>query len=208
MENEAETNIREDDNTCSVDITGSLIGLTRKTIDNIYQLYSNHSRAIGFSFCKSTTRYSSNQEVVVEKYFVCSCCGSKKLEDSNPDSNGGSVEKRGKRSCLTRTRCKASLRGKLNEEGLYEVLSHLKIHNHAFTRIEWSHHHRSERRISNAKDKAIEDMLSSGMRPIDSYRYMVHEAGGEKDVDHTLTDHLNFVNCWKMNAIEGGVRKK
>ncbi|XP_073148054.1 protein FAR1-RELATED SEQUENCE 5-like [Henckelia pumila] len=82
------------------------------------------------------------------------------------------------------------------------------IHNHAFTRIEWSHHHRSERRISNVKGKAIEDMISSGMRATDSYRYMVHEAGGEENVGHTLMDHMNFVNRWKMNAIEGGDAQK
>ncbi|XP_073133451.1 protein FAR1-RELATED SEQUENCE 5-like [Henckelia pumila] len=212
MENESETHIQEevdlaanseqnmiqaseDDNVCSVDITGSLIGLTRKIIDEMYQLYSNHARAIGFSVCKSTTRYSKNQEVVIEKYFVCSCCGTKKLEASNSDNlSGGSVGKIEKRSCLTRTGCKASLRVKLNDECLYEVVSHVMIHNHPFTRIAWSHHHRLERRISNVKDKAIEDMISSGMRATDSYRYMVHEAGGEENVGHTLTDHMNFVN--------------
>ncbi|XP_073130235.1 protein FAR1-RELATED SEQUENCE 5-like [Henckelia pumila] len=198
----------EVDNICSVDITGSLIGLTRKTIDDMYQLYSNHARAIGFSVRKSTSRYSSYPDVVVEKYFVCSCSGSKKIETLNPDSIGGSVVKRGQRSCLTRTECKASLRVKLNGVGLYEVVSHVNIHNHALTRKEWSHHHRSERRISNAKGKAIEDMLSSGMRATDSYRYMVHEVGGEENVGHTLTDHLNFVNRWKMNAIEGGDAQK
>ncbi|XP_073138365.1 protein FAR1-RELATED SEQUENCE 5-like [Henckelia pumila] len=199
----------EDDNTYSVDITGSLIGLTRKTIDEMYQLYSNHARAVGFSVRKSTTRYCNNQKVVIEKYFLCSCSGTKKIEDSNPDNlSGGSVGKIGKRSCLTRTGCKALLRVKLNDECLYEVVSHVMIHNHAFTRIEWSHHHRSERRISNVKGKAIEDMISSGMRATDSYRYMVHEAGGEENVGHTLMDHMNFVNRWKMNAIEGGDAQK
>ncbi|XP_073153190.1 uncharacterized protein [Henckelia pumila] len=121
MENEAETHNQEDvdpaasseqnmipasedDNTYSVDITGSLIGLTKKTIDEMYQLYSNHARAIGFSVRKSTTRYCNNQKVVIEKYFLCSCSGTKKIEDSNPDNlSGGSVGKIGKRSCLTRT---------------------------------------------------------------------------------------------------------
>ncbi|XP_073152030.1 protein FAR1-RELATED SEQUENCE 5-like [Henckelia pumila] len=206
---ENETDINKDDNTYSVDITGSLIGLTRKTIDEMYQLYSNHARAIGFSVRKSTTRYCNNQKVVIEKYFLCSCSGTKRIEDSNLDNlSGGSVGKIGKRSCLTRTGCKALLRVKLNDECLYEVVSHVMIHNHAFTRIESSHHHRSERRISNVKGKAIEDMISSGMRATDSYRYMVHEAGGEENVGHTLMDHMNFVNRWKMNAIEGGDAQK
>ncbi|XP_073120322.1 protein FAR1-RELATED SEQUENCE 5-like [Henckelia pumila] len=46
----------EDDNACSIDITGSLISLTRKTIDEMYQLHSNYARAIGFRVRKSTTR--------------------------------------------------------------------------------------------------------------------------------------------------------
>ncbi|XP_073143038.1 protein FAR1-RELATED SEQUENCE 5-like isoform X2 [Henckelia pumila] len=192
----------EDDNICSVDITGSFMGLTRKTIDDMYQLYCNHASVIGFSARKSTTRHSNNGEVVVEKYFVCSCSGSKKLEDSNLDNSSSGSAKRRKRTCLTRTGCKASLRVKLNNEGLYEVVSHVTTHNHAFTRIEWSHHHRSERTVTDVKGKAIEDMPSSGMRATDSYRYTVHDAGEEENVGNTLKDHMNFIGGDAHTVIE------
>ncbi|XP_073031667.1 protein FAR1-RELATED SEQUENCE 5-like [Primulina eburnea] len=134
-----------------------LFGMTRETIDDMHQLYCKHACALGFSVRKSTTRYSSN-EVVVEKYFVCSCAGVKNSENADNFSDASSARKRSN-SCLTRTRCKASLRVKLNEGGVYEVLSHVMVHNHPFTRIEWGHLHRSERTISKEKGKVIEDIV-------------------------------------------------
>ncbi|XP_073059470.1 protein FAR1-RELATED SEQUENCE 5-like isoform X5 [Primulina eburnea] len=192
----------EEDTMDCVDVSGFLVGMTRETIDDMHQLYCKHARALGFSVRKSTTRCYSN-EVVVEKYFVCSCAGVKNSGNADIFSDASSSRKRSN-SCLTRTGCKASLRVKLNDDGVYEVLSHVMEHNHPFTRTEWGHLHRSERTITKEKGKAIEDMITSGMRSSDSFRYMVQDARGEENVGHTMKDHMNFVNRMKMNAIEGG----
>ena len=47
-------------------------------------------------------------------------------------------------------------------------------------------------------------MIDSGLRPVQSYSLMAHEAGGVKSVGHTLMDHFNYVSRRKMKEIEGG----
>nr|GLL33784.1 protein FAR1-RELATED SEQUENCE 5-like [Ipomoea trifida] len=62
-----------------VGICGSLEGLKRKTLDEMYELYAQHSRALGFCIRKSTTRMNNNR--IVEKYFVCSFQGTRKAKN-------------------------------------------------------------------------------------------------------------------------------
>ncbi|KAL8518918.1 hypothetical protein ACS0TY_010032 [Phlomoides rotata] len=96
------------------------------------------------------------------------------------------------------------MRVKRNREGVFEVVKHEVQYNHTLTRLEWSYLDRSERKISNEKAKAIEDMTSSGMRATESYRYLAHTIGGEENVGHTIKDHINFINRVKSRSIEGG----
>ncbi|KAH6760628.1 hypothetical protein C2S51_017577 [Perilla frutescens var. frutescens] len=175
----------------SFDVKGCLLGLKRKKIDDIYDLYCSHALENGFSVRKSTTRTENG--CVVEKYFLCSCKGAKK-----PNTSSSRKVK------VTRTCCKAYLREKINSDGLYEIIEHNLMHNHTLTRRKWSHMHRLHRSINCEKGVVIEGMLTSGIRATDSFRYMAHDAGGEDCVGHTLKDHLNYVNRLKMSIIEGG----
>nr|GMC77755.1 protein FAR1-RELATED SEQUENCE 5-like [Ipomoea batatas] len=166
-----------------VGICGSLEGLKRKTLDEMYELYAQHSRALGFSIRKSTPKTNNNR--IVEKYFVCYFQGtikSKNLQGTrkskNLDKQSEVSSSKGKRKNITHTGCEASMRVRLNDEGVYEVAHHITSHNHPLTRKECVHLHRSEREITSEKAQAIETMISSGMRAVDSFRYMVQEAGG------------------------------
>nr|GME10621.1 protein FAR1-RELATED SEQUENCE 5-like [Ipomoea batatas] len=187
-----EENVMNEEN--EVGICGSLEGLKRKTLDEMYELYAQHSRALGFSICKSTTRMKNNR--IVEKYFVCSFEGTRKAKNpqgtsksKNLDNQSEVSSSKGKRKNITRTGCEASMRVRLNDEDVYEVAHHITSHNHPLTRKEWVHLHRSEREIISEKAQAIETMISSGMRAVDSFCYMVQEAGGEQSVGHTMKDH-------------------
>ncbi|KAL8488692.1 hypothetical protein ACS0TY_024832 [Phlomoides rotata] len=106
----------------------------------MYELYCQYAHEIGFS---------------LSKMFVCSCSG-EKMTRSECSST--------KKTFVTRTNYKAMMRTKRNKEGLFEVVRHETEHNHPLTRTEWSHLHRSERKIPDEKAIAIEDMTSSGMR--------------------------------------------
>ncbi|KAL2897421.1 Protein FAR1-RELATED SEQUENCE 5 [Bienertia sinuspersici] len=58
--------------------------------------------------------------------------------------------------------------------------------------------------MTREKGGLIETMQESGLRPMESYRYMITEAGGEDCIGHTIRDHLNYCNRLKMKPIEGG----
>ncbi|KAL6531346.1 hypothetical protein OROMI_027709 [Orobanche minor] len=183
----------------SIILFGSLMGLKREEIQDIYKMYCEHAREVGFSVRKTTTR-SNDAGVVVEKYFVCSCEGSKRSTASNSSSL---VEKKEKKGYITRTGCKASLRVKMNSEGVYEVVGHNILHNHTLTRKEWRHMHYSQRAITNEKAIDIGDMTPSGTGATGSFRYMTQDEEVEHSVGNTTRDPLNFLNRMKMGAIEG-----
>ncbi|CAO2826937.1 unnamed protein product [Amaranthus hypochondriacus] len=65
----------------NVDIFSSLEGITAKTIEELEQLYTSHARVTGFGIKKYTQR--TTKDVVVERYYVCSCQGKKKEVRSN-----------------------------------------------------------------------------------------------------------------------------
>lgn len=163
----------------------------------MYKLYCSHARELGFSVRKGTTRYNTGGKLQ-EKYFCCSSSGYRECKQSVAN------DKETKRVHFTRTGCKALIRVKLQHDGCYEIIKHVNEHNHELTRPEWSHLHRSERQITDEKANAIEDMISSGLKPTDSFRYMAHDAGGVDCIGHTLRDHMNYVNRLRMEAIEGG----
>ncbi|KAL8514434.1 hypothetical protein ACS0TY_013518 [Phlomoides rotata] len=203
MSNEECIEINNEENSTKTDnICGSLLGMKRDTMEQMYELYYNHARALGFSVRKSTCRYSRDAvPIELAKLFVCSCNG-EKLKRSDSSSTDTSTRK--KNTIVTRTNCLAMMRAKRTDDGIYVVVKHETNHNHTMTREEWSHFHRSEREIIDEKARAIEDMTSSGMRATESFRYLAHNVGGEENVGHTMKDHINFVNRLKSNIIEAG----
>ncbi|KAK9689570.1 hypothetical protein RND81_09G067800 [Saponaria officinalis] len=211
------------------DIFGSLVGVTSSSWVELYDLYKQHSRVVGFSVRKSTTRRRGGPNgIVTEKYFLCSCEGKPKSKKaSKTRENDGSLES-GKRSrkrvVSTRMSCEAFLRLKLRfkrrESGrgehessgkgyvlvpdVYEIVSHVVAHNHTLTPRRWQDHHHSERRISQKEGALIEVMTDTRVPAAVQYRFLSTSCGGDENVGHTQKDHFNFVNRLKMKAIEGG----
>ncbi|KAH6778399.1 hypothetical protein C2S51_009711 [Perilla frutescens var. frutescens] len=156
------------------DLSGSLIGFKRESFKEMYELYCLHAREVGFSVKKNTQRRNSTG-AVTEKYYVCSSEGVRNNTTIVPLSN--QEKKWTRRRNITCTNCKASLRVRRGQDGLLEVIEHVQEHNHELSRKEWSHRHRSQRSITDDKVVRIEDLISSGMRASDSYRYMAKKQG-------------------------------
>ncbi|XP_021773296.1 protein FAR1-RELATED SEQUENCE 5-like [Chenopodium quinoa] len=92
----------------------------------------------------------------------------------------------------------------MNEDGLFEVVQHVLVHNHELTRKQWHYLHRYEREMTEEKGQVIENLQKSGLSAMDSYRAMCNKAGGEENLGHTKKDHLNYWTRLKMKNIEGG----
>ncbi|KAL2943245.1 Protein FAR1-RELATED SEQUENCE 5 [Bienertia sinuspersici] len=183
--------------TTEEDVSGSLIGFTRATLDEIYDLYCQHAFLVGFSVRKSTVRVKQGTDIITEKQFTTT-------KESTTEESTKKKTRRKRRVAITRIECCALIRAKLNNQGKYEIIHHSLAHNHRLTRQQWNHLHRSERTMTREKGGLTETMQESGLRPMESYRYMITEAGGEDCIGHTIRDHLNYCNRLKMKPIEGG----
>ncbi|XP_074265502.1 protein FAR1-RELATED SEQUENCE 5-like [Silene latifolia] len=162
------------------DLSGCLLGIKARKWEHIFSLYKKHSQLKDFSIKKSTSRRADVKDrPLIEIYFRCSCEG--------VHANGNEVSSRN--AAITRCKYEACVRTKVNVDGLWEVVQHVLEHNHPFTPVQWQHHHRSERKITEAEDQ---------------FRVAAAGAGGDAFVGHTKRDHINYVNRLKMKTIEGG----
>ncbi|KAH6837122.1 hypothetical protein C2S53_017292 [Perilla frutescens var. hirtella] len=158
----------------------------------MYELYCKHAREVGFGVRKNTQRTNSLGQLI-EKYYVCSNEGVKKNGKVGESSNQDQITFR--QNNITRTDCKTFLRVKKNDDGMLEVIDHNEEHNHELSRKKWSHMHRSHRKVTEDKAVVIGDMISSGLGPTDSYRYMSKEARG---------DHLTLIDRLCQEGVEDG----
>ncbi|XP_021726187.1 protein FAR1-RELATED SEQUENCE 5-like [Chenopodium quinoa] len=188
------------------DFTGSLIGYTAETLDEIHEIYKKHAFAMGFGVRQSPTRWTQGDNKQIRgKDFVCNQEGFRckpKIMKTPPLANEN--KKKTKQVPITRTGCKALIRAKKNKEGKFEIEEHIINHNHELTRKVWQHLHRSERKITEDKAKVIDLMAEIGLKPIEAYNLMTKEAGGEELLGHTLRDNLNYISRRKIKEIEGG----
>ncbi|XP_074318728.1 protein FAR1-RELATED SEQUENCE 5-like [Silene latifolia] len=188
------------------DLAGSLLGIKAAKWEHIYALYIKHSQQIGFSVKKSTSRRAQTKErPFIERYFRCSCEGNHGNKSKAALNGGVEILNSNLRNVsITRCECKACVRTQVNEAGLWEVLQHEIEHNHPLTPPEWQHHHRSERKISEAEGELIKAMSDGHVPPSVQFRVAAAAAGGDEFVGHTKRDHINYVNRLRMKKIEGG----
>ncbi|CAO2820372.1 unnamed protein product [Amaranthus hypochondriacus] len=168
-------------------LSGSLLGETRGTLEEMFELYKQHASLVGFSVRKGKHRMKQGTSDVNEKYYLCSAAGIRNTvkkvvkETQSHDTEGTEKTKirKERRVVITRTGCNACIRAKKNTFGLFEVIDHVLAHNHSMTRTQWNYRQRSERQMSA-------------------------EAGGEYTIGHTVKNHLNFCHKLKMKKIDGG----
>ena len=118
--------------------------------EELEQLYISHAWVTGFSTKKYTQR--TRKDIVVERYYVCSCEGKTHHVDSSSQTlKHLSNPKKMKLIPTIRYDCKARIWINLdNESGLYYIKQHIILHTHELTRAEWQHLHHSERHVSIA----------------------------------------------------------
>ncbi|KAK9757450.1 hypothetical protein RND81_01G163700 [Saponaria officinalis] len=187
-------------NLCNIDYSGSLIGLKEEESDMIYDMYKKHSQIVGFSIRRKATclRVNGVGTPKIERYFVCSCEG----EHENGVHTTSTTQVRNR--SITRCHCKASVKLRVNSKGLREVRRHITEHNHPLTPPQWQHHHRSERKITEAEGEVIKAMIEAQVAPSVQFRVAAVAPGGEVFFGHTKRDHIKFVTRLKTLFIEGG----
>ncbi|XP_057248881.1 protein FAR1-RELATED SEQUENCE 5-like [Beta vulgaris subsp. vulgaris] len=160
------------------EIGGVLLGQVRSTLDDIHELYCQHAAIVGFSVRKSKNRKKKGHQLCIKSTMSALLKG-KEIPKSKKN------------------------RARMNTEGHYEIVQHVIKHNHPLTREPLNYLHRSERQMSDPKKQTIQAMQECGLRPIDSFRYMSTEAGGEDVLGHSMKDHFNCYYKLKIKPIEG-----
>ncbi|XP_057547361.1 protein FAR1-RELATED SEQUENCE 5-like [Amaranthus tricolor] len=94
----------DDDITTNIDIYETFEGLIAEKLEDLEQLYVSHARVTGFSVKKWTQRSSNN--IITEKYLVCSCEGKTYHAPVAPEE-GNAVSKKPKLIPITRSDCEA-----------------------------------------------------------------------------------------------------
>uniref|UniRef100_A0A803MDV1 Protein FAR1-RELATED SEQUENCE n=1 Tax=Chenopodium quinoa TaxID=63459 RepID=A0A803MDV1_CHEQI len=156
------------------EISGWLVGKTRATFAEIHEFYCQNAAAVGFSVRKAKQTSKIGTKDIITKKFFVSSTAGLRNSD------------------------------KLNEEGQFEIVQHVLVHNHPLTRPQWNHFHRLERAMIGIKGQAIEARQESGLKPMESFNYMLNDAGGEDAIGHIVKDHMNYCYKLKIKAIEGG----
>ena len=99
----------------------------------------------------------------------------------------------------TRCDCKARIIIKEdNKTKNWFVRVHVTGHNHELTRFEWAYMHKSERKITAEKLKAVISLEEANIRPTVAFNYLSNDAGGDEFVGHTLLDHINVVTRYEI----------
>ena len=136
-----------------VDLFGSLEGISTQTIEEFEQLYISHVRVTRFTFSIEKYTQSTRKDIIVERYYVCSCEG--KTHHVDPSIQALEHPNKLKKMKLiptTRYDCKTRIRVKLdNENGLHYIKQHIILHTHELIRAEWQHLYHSKRHVSVAE---------------------------------------------------------
>ncbi|XP_074270903.1 protein FAR1-RELATED SEQUENCE 5-like [Silene latifolia] len=182
------------------DENGALIDVTMMDEDNDYVIiqggFTDNSKGIDYSKSLSG-RTTDKWEEIYEMYLKHSQAIGFSIRKATSHRANGPGTPEIERYFV------AGLRSQLNEDGQWEVLQHITVHNHALTPTQWQQHHRSERRISGAEAETIRALTEALVRPSVQYKVATVAAGGESFVGHTKRDHINFVHRLKSKAIEG-----
>lgn len=181
------------------------VGSSLESLDQVYILYCEYGRRLGFSVKKGSQRYSSakkgqnSHEIgstdVNMKMYHCSCEGL-------PDNKRSRGRIAAYKKQVTRTNCRARLRVVRDSEGRWTVTVFCKDHNHELVPADKSYLLRSARDLSHAKSSVSEALNAAGIGMSRACGSLEKEAGGPRNVGFTRRDDcLRRETSGDLNAL-------
>lgn len=184
------------------------VGSILETLDQVYVLYCEYARCIGFNVKKGTQSFfkdkncngkvSEDESLIRMKVYHCSCEG---FPDKKRSINH--IPKYKKQ--VLRSDCKARLRVVSKRDGPWVVSVFRKDHNHELLNPEQSYLLRSARNLSHAKKSIVEALHGAGIGISRVCHFMEKESGGPQNVGFTRQDvYSHFSKMKKSARIENG----
>ncbi|XP_056690110.1 protein FAR1-RELATED SEQUENCE 5-like [Spinacia oleracea] len=181
----------------SVFVEGSESMLMMKEVkneDEAYDLYNEYAFSKGFGIRVGKGRKRQNSEFYTMKRFLCSCEGVKDEKRKRTRSYA---------RLDTRTGCTAFVQFSIGKDGVWTVVNHNMIHNHAMVPLNKRHLIRSQRKVSKEALYFMCTLKASGVKVSDTLRVLRKEVGGSPLVGFTASDAYNALSRAKANKLEG-----
>uniref|UniRef100_A0A7N0UYE5 SWIM-type domain-containing protein n=1 Tax=Kalanchoe fedtschenkoi TaxID=63787 RepID=A0A7N0UYE5_KALFE len=160
-----------------------------------YDLYCDYAHSFGFSVRRGKQAYYRGTKILCWKHYYCAKQGFKNGQPSDVVSY---------HKPETRTGCEAMVQFNIDGNGNWKVKFLSEEHNHQLARHWERHILRSARNVSKDKGEVIEQMVNSGIRPIDAYSFMSKVAGGAQTLGFLQKDCYNHLSMKRMSVIENG----
>jgi FAR1 DNA-binding domain len=161
------------------------IGLEFRTPEEAYNFYNNYACHVGFSVRKATR--AKNSQGVSSIRYVCNKEGFSKYQKKKEMPIGSLTGQKTpeKVKGITRVGCKASIRIKLVQGGIWQVSVFVEDHNHDLIASPSKKRNlRSQKRLTNEDRDIIRNLSSQNVGTSQILEYLAIEHGGK--------EHLRF----------------
>ncbi|XP_028065479.1 protein FAR-RED IMPAIRED RESPONSE 1-like [Camellia sinensis] len=182
----------EDTKNVEVEIEDPKVGMTFKSIDEIYEYYSRYGKRNGFAVSKKYCKRGDDGE---KRYVTIACtrAGKAKIRTSNI------VKLRPQ----TKTGCKAGLNANLQGDGMWIVRSLRLEHNHEMSPSK-SRFFKQNRILEPHVQRRLELNDSAGIRMNKNFTSLVLEAGGHEKLSYLEKDCRNHMDKVRRLKLEKG----
>ncbi|GMP97910.1 hypothetical protein CsSME_00045996 [Camellia sinensis var. sinensis] len=182
----------EDTKNVEVEIEDPKVGMTFKSIDEIYEYYSRYGKRNGFAVSKKYCKMGDDGE---KKYVTIACTRAReaKIKTSNI------VKLRPQ----TKTGCKAGLNANLQGDGMWIVRSLRLEHNHEMSPSK-SRFFTQNRILESHVQRRLELNDSAGIRMNKNFTSLVLEAEGHEKLSYLEKDCRNHMDKVRRLKLEKG----
>ncbi|KAL4567248.1 hypothetical protein LXL04_022825 [Taraxacum kok-saghyz] len=165
--------------------------------------YKEYGRKCGFEIHKATTEVSKGGDGYSRRYIVCNKDGENKKKVAYDSLKDKKKQHRNRPS--HRVKCKASVRLKLNNLGIWEITHFEEQHTHDFVKLEDSHFLKSNRRLTYQQKQLLHDVSGINVGPVRAFKVMKQTQGGYENVGASEVECKNFKRDLSSIIGEGDV---
>ncbi|KAL4556701.1 hypothetical protein LXL04_034858 [Taraxacum kok-saghyz] len=174
------------------------------SFESALSYYKEYGRKCGFEIHKATTEVSKSGGGYSHRYIVCNKEGENKKKVAYDSLKDKKKQHRNRPS--HRVKCKASVRLKLNNFGIWEITHFEEQHTHDFVKPEDSHFLKSNRRLTYQQKQLLHDVAGINVGPVRAFKVMKQTHGGYEKVGASEIEYKHDMLSGLFWADEEGKR--
>ncbi|XP_058222906.1 protein FAR1-RELATED SEQUENCE 5-like [Rhododendron vialii] len=173
------------------------IGMEFESEDVAYRFYCEYGRILGFCVRKDYISKSKTDGVTINRKFVCSKEGVKRVDKRTQTTSIGRLE--------TRTNCKAFLYISLDRASLKWTVKRIdETHNHLLHILETVHMMRNQRGLTESLGITVEIAEATGLPLKLSHNLISAQSGGKENVGFMREDIKSYLRAKRGRDLQYG----